>query len=591
VQQQLRFYQDDNIPSKFESQLSVPATLDDSSTPIVKRTRVYRSSKPANVSNTRSSGAASGTAGQTAIQREILHTLQHRLNTKTRVNSNNYLEVKECYLCNKSKKSNSDNIWKLNVRPDGSYYCFRCSVGGNYEDFKMKINQYAADSFDLEGDCAVVANSSKNTHNNASPSTSKPLFDDCTDYFPDDNSSDNSSSGSSKPAALSSVSSSSSSSHAGVGDKYLLPMQRLANAYHLNLFPVSPSTSSDTVTVINVMHEQRQKVKVYLNEQRGLHDDILQKYQVGYTVQQFLNEQEEWKDQLCVTFPWILLADQVHQSHRFTSPPALQPLSSSSSGSSSKGNASGSGNGSVKAGYGKRGKQALGPNSTLSTASSYSSSNSGPHAFIEDPIKISFSHSISDEEKNKTIESSSSHSHSHSDNESDSQSHSQTSNLEEEYPVYIVRTKYRSLETKGLQRILPKGGAWGFFGWHTIHEAEIKAAAQAMKHTPSTRSTPSTPSTRSVIITEGEYDAMAVAQGLQVLPEQDRFKYIPVISLPNGCNSLPNELVSMLDRFDTIYLWMDYDKSGQEACEKFTRKLGLTRCLIVKPLIDRPVSE
>ena len=98
------------------------------------------------------------------------------------------------------------------------------------------------------------------------------------------------------------------------------------------------------------------------------------------------------------------------------------------------------------------------------------------------------------------------------------------------------------------------------------------------------------PSERSIVITEGEYDAMAVSQALHTLPAEDPLRAVPCVSLPNGCNSLPTELVHTLDAFHTIYLWMDNDASGQAACEKFTRKLGMSRCLIVKPLPDRPVS-
>jgi 5S rRNA maturation endonuclease (ribonuclease M5) len=105
---------------------------------------------------------------------------------------------------------------------------------------------------------------------------------------------------------------------------------------------------------------------------------------------------------------------------------------------------------------------------------------------------------------------------------------------------------------------------WGFFGWHTVDLANHK----------------------SVIITEGEYDAMAVSQVIHdpINLANTAFRNIPVISLPNGCNSLPNELIASLDSFDKIYLWMDYDKSGQDACEKFTKKLGLSRCKIVTPV-------
>ena len=32
----------------------------------------------------------------------------------------------------------------------------------------------------------------------------------------------------------------------------------------------------------------------------------------------------------------------------------------------------------------------------------------------------------------------------------------------------ILRTKIRALSTKGKQRVLPKGGGYGFFGWHLV---------------------------------------------------------------------------------------------------------------------------
>ena len=99
----------------------------------------------------------------------------------------------------------------------------------------------------------------------------------------------------------------------------------------------------------------------------------------------------------------------------------------------------------------------------------------------------------------------------------------------------------------------------------------------------------------------GEYDAMAVCQGLKfatskieevavsgtVPPDSDvttkkKTKKpkkgeilevyqgqpfgdgdIPAISLPNGCNSLPVELIPLLERFSKVYLWLDNDKSGK----------------------------
>lgn len=53
----------------------------------------------------------------------------------------------------------------------------------------------------------------------------------------------------------------------------------------------------------------------------------------------------------------------------------------------------------------------------------------------------------------------------------------------------VLRVKLRSMEEKGKQRIEPKGGGWGLFGWHTVPKGA-----------------------REIVITEGEFDAMAVHQ-------------------------------------------------------------------------------
>lgn len=112
------------------------------------------------------------------------------------------------------------------------------------------------------------------------------------------------------------------------------------------------------------------------------------------------------------------------------------------------------------------------------------------------------------------------------------------------------RIKARALSNKASQRLDPPGGAWGFFGYHTI---------------------PS--DAKEIVLCEGEYDAMAVWQATGR----------PAISLPNGCRSLPVETLPMLEEFERIYLWMDNDGPGQEGAELFSKKLGLERCLIVRP--------
>jgi len=74
-----------------------------------------------------------------------------------------------------------------------------------------------------------------------------------------------------------------------------------------------------------------------------------------------------------------------------------------------------------------------------------------------------------------------------------------------------------------------------------------------------------------IVITEGEYDAMAVHQETG----------FPAVSLPNGAHNFPNELLPYFDRFERIYLWLDSDGVGQQAAKKFAQKLGITRTLII----------
>ncbi|GMF16707.1 unnamed protein product [Phytophthora lilii] len=113
----------------------------------------------------------------------------------------------------------------------------------------------------------------------------------------------------------------------------------------------------------------------------------------------------------------------------------------------------------------------------------------------------------------------------------------------------VVRLKLRAMDDKAKQQLVPKGGSWGLFGWNTVPTAADE-----------------------LILTEGEFDAMAVHQATGMA----------AVSLPNGCQSLPPSVLPLLERFKRIYLWMDNDASGQSNVEKFASKLGMTRCYIVR---------
>ena len=115
----------------------------------------------------------------------------------------------------------------------------------------------------------------------------------------------------------------------------------------------------------------------------------------------------------------------------------------------------------------------------------------------------------------------------------------------------LTKTKIRGIgaENKKYMRQFPTGNRPGMFGLNLI-----------------------TPSTKEVVITEGEYDAMAVYQETG----------IPALSLPQGANNLPDNILPHLDNIDKIYLWMDNDEIGQMNAPKIASKLGIKRCFIVE---------
>lgn len=113
----------------------------------------------------------------------------------------------------------------------------------------------------------------------------------------------------------------------------------------------------------------------------------------------------------------------------------------------------------------------------------------------------------------------------------------------------LVRFKVRSVEKKANMRLNPKGGAWGLFGLDTVPD-----------------------NAEEVIVTEGEFDAMAAHQATG----------LPAVSLPNGASSLPPALLPALERFRKIYLWMDDDMPGRDGAQQFSKKLGARRCVVVR---------
>ncbi|RYH05345.1 hypothetical protein EON65_44995 [archaeon] len=187
------------------------------------------------------------------LQNDEVRDVVDRLNTETRVRDNGYMEVKICGLCPKGNKDKIDNLWKLNIRPDGSYYCYRCAVGGSFQDLKLKVNKHSSESF----------TSSQGHQQQEIP-----------EIEPENKKS-----------------------------KSVYPHQSLMHKYHTNLFPTHPDKHPQP--------DHFQAAKEYLNKVRGLDDAVLKKYQVGFTIQQFLSDEGEWVDHVCITFPTICRVEEV----------------------------------------------------------------------------------------------------------------------------------------------------------------------------------------------------------------------------------------------------------------------------------------
>lgn len=122
----------------------------------------------------------------------------------------------------------------------------------------------------------------------------------------------------------------------------------------------------------------------------------------------------------------------------------------------------------------------------------------------------------------------------------------------------LVAIKYRNIHEKQRMRV-EKGGAMPLFGWQAIPE-----------------------DARSVVITEGELDAVASWQ-----------MGYPALSVPNGAQGLGWVEVEYgaLERFDTIFVWMDADEQGRQAARKIVDRLGAHRCRVVQQGIGKDAND
>lgn len=177
------------------------------------------------------------------------------------------IDVRECHLCEKGNKDKADNIWKLRIRNDGSFNCFRCSCHGSFTQLQEKAG--------LE-----VKNPIKKVQVNE---------------ISEEDDSD-----------LNSLISLSSQRNVEGSSKVVMPHSSQLDAHKI-LFPDNLSSLSPTVSM------QRNRTIYYLNKTRGLNDKVLIMYRVGMAIQQFPDDENQWKDHICISFPWIQSREEMDE--------------------------------------------------------------------------------------------------------------------------------------------------------------------------------------------------------------------------------------------------------------------------------------
>ena len=160
----------------------------------------------------------------------------------------------------------------------------------------------------------------------------------------------------------------------------------------------------------------------------------------------------------------------------------------------------------------------------------------------------------------------------------------------------ITKLKIKGIgENKKYLRVFPSGADFGFFGTNIFDTKTKKTEQKNNNHEykennilnnlqkefleKNTKKLSKIEkennfSSKALVITEGEYDAMAVNQATN----------LNTVSLPFGASNLPYKLLNFIDKFERVYLWMDFDSMGQMNVDTFCEKIGKSRSYVVKEI-------
>ena len=472
---------------------------------------------------------------------------------------------RECPFCSKPSLEKPDNQYKLYVKlGGGAYFCHRCGTGGSWFDFKARLN----------GNGGGGGGGS-----NSSSSAGGPFMEDDGDFI---NTTTTATSSAAPPVlsarqALRQIQSksksnysSSSSSHpskstAGLRQflqqqpppavsKHIpclpMPSPRLQALYSSQLLDQQPQpqpqqpqqsqkhsatttnnngSSTTTANNNNNNNTTTNKALQYLLHERGLTLTTLRRYGIGCAEYSFpLSKQQQQQLAVASSSPYQQQHQQQQQQQTIWKTaecitfPWIMTVED------------------VQYQEELRGASFVYPTTSSSTTTTTTTAaTTSTDTNEKKKKKIKDTKSCKDEEN---IDKSS---------DTEEEEDKDTNNSTTTSRTFLTRRiKARALENKAWQRLDPAGGGWGLFGYHTIPVGA-----------------------KELVVTEGEYDAMAVWQATGR----------PAVSLPNGCRSLPVEVLPLLEEFDKIYLWMDNDAPGQEGAELFAKKVGIERCFLVRP--------
>ena len=171
----------------------------------------------------------------------------------------------QCPFCPKPTMNDPSNLHKLYIKTTngGAYYCFRCGSKGSWYDF---VKRYRGFSTGDEVPSTLFSRKPPSTATDQPPQTSSP--------------------------------------------DYKISPQTYDSIQPLTL----PSATSQKVYSASL--ETSSFVLNYLLKTRGLSLPVLRKYGVGSTSLKFQSK-NGWEDSECVTFPWLLKAEEINRLENF----------------------------------------------------------------------------------------------------------------------------------------------------------------------------------------------------------------------------------------------------------------------------------